>query len=112
MNNTSFLIDCAIYIALATIFLLGLVVYNPRLMLQDYPPAIKTIVPPKTGQEKRLSTILGMPFLLALLVYPFFAAFRLDESSFWSLFLYAFGVVWSFRVMKPAGCSRKILRGV
>jgi hypothetical protein len=39
-----------------------------------------------------------MPFLLTLLVFPFFAVAQLGETSFWALFLHAFGVVWAFNV--------------
>jgi hypothetical protein len=39
-----------------------------------------------------------MPFLLALLILPFVFTFRLEENSFFSLFLYAFGVVWAFNL--------------
>lgn len=93
-----FSLDASIYIGLATVFLVGLVLYNPRLMLQDYPPAIKAIVPPKTEAEKRQSLLLGMPFLLTLLVLPFVFTFWLEETTFWGLFLHAFGVVWAFNV--------------
>jgi hypothetical protein len=98
INFSQLLIDSAIYIGLATFLLLGLVLYNPRLMLQDYPPAIKATVPPKTEIEKRQSLWLGMPFLLALLILPFVFTFRLDESSFFGLFLHTFGVVWAFNI--------------
>lgn len=98
INYPQLLTDSAIYIAVATITLLGLVLYNPRLMLQDYPPAIKAIVLPKTDVEKRQSTLLGMPFLLALLILPFVFVLRLDEISFLGLFLHAFGVVWAFNI--------------
>lgn len=50
-----FLAHSSVYIALATVFMLALVLYNPRLMLQDYLPAIQEIVPPKTDSEKRQS---------------------------------------------------------
>jgi hypothetical protein len=98
INFPQLLIDSAIYIGLATVLLLGLVFYNPRLMLQDYPPAIKALVPPKTAIEKRESLWLGMPFLLVLLILPFIFTFRLNESSFLGLFLHAFGVVWAFNI--------------
>lgn len=98
INFSQLLIDSAIYVALATLPLVGLVLYNPRLMLQDYPPAIKAIVPPKTDAEKRQSTLLGMPFLLALLVLPFVFVFRLNETSFLALFVHAFGIVWAFNI--------------
>jgi hypothetical protein len=98
INLPQLLIDSALYVGLATFLLLALVLYNPRLMLQDYPPAIKTIVPPKTGTEKQQSLWLGMPFLLVLLIFPFVAVFRVNETSFIDLFLHAFGVVWAFNV--------------
>lgn len=49
------LMDAAAYGDLATVLLLGVVLYNPRLMLQDYPPAIQKIVHPKTDREKNLT---------------------------------------------------------
>jgi hypothetical protein len=97
-----FLIHSSLYVGLATVFLLGLVLYNPRLMLQDYPPAIKAIVPPKTEQEKRLSTWLGLPFILILLVFPIYATFffegRMGDANFLSLWLYAFGIAFAFNL--------------
>jgi hypothetical protein len=98
INLPQLLIDSALYVGLATFLLLALVLYNPRLMLQDYPPAIKAVVPPKTETEKRQSLWLGMPFLLVLLIFPFVAVFRVNEISFIDLFLHAFGVVWAFNV--------------
>lgn len=98
INFPQLAIDALIYVALASVTLIGLVVYNPRLMLQDYPPAIQAVVPPKTETEKRQSILLGMPFLLLLLVLPFVFAFRLEQASFAALFLYALGVVWAFNL--------------
>lgn len=98
IHLSQLILDATLYIALATFFLLALVFYNPRLMLQDYPPAIQALVPVKTETEKRQSFWLGMPFLLALLIPPFAFTFRLDESSFLGLFLHAFGVVWAFNL--------------
>lgn len=94
-------VHAAIYIVLATVLLVGLVLYNPRLMLQDYPPAIKAIVPPKTDAERRLSTWLGMPFLLVLLLYPIYATFGFKSNSepgFFALWLYAFGIAFAFNL--------------
>ena len=98
INYPQLFTDSVFYIVIATITLMGLVLYNPRLMLQDYPPAIKAIVPPKTDKEKRQSMLFGIPFLLALLILPFLFVFRLEQSSFPGLFLHAFGVVWAFNI--------------
>ena len=97
-----FLVHTGLYVALATVFLLALVLYNPRLMLQDYPPAIKAIVPPKTEQEKRLSTWLGLPFILVLFAFPVYATFvfqtRAGDAGFPLLWLYAFGIAFAFNL--------------
>ncbi len=100
---SGFLVHSAVYIALATLFLVGLVLYNPRLMLQDYPPAIQKGVPPKSEKEKRLSLWLGLPFLLILLVYPVYATLAFHsrtggEMGFFSLWLYAFGIAFAFNL--------------
>jgi hypothetical protein len=98
-----FLAHSGLYVALATISLLLLVFYNPRLMLQDYPPAIKEIVPPKTKAEKHFSTWLGLPFILVLFLFPIYATFVFqsrsgDEAGFLSLWLYAFGIAFAFNL--------------
>ena len=98
-----FVSHSGLYVALATIFLLSLVLYNPRLMLQDYPPAIKAVVPPKTDAEKRQSTWLGLPFILVLFIFPIYATFVFQEltgseQGFLSLWLYAFGIAFAFNL--------------
>lgn len=98
-----FLVHAGLYVTLATIFLLVLVLYNPRLMLQDYPPAIKAVVPPKTDAEKRQSTWLGLPFILVLLIFPIYATFAFQpriggEAGFLSLWLYVFGIAFAFNL--------------
>ena len=98
-----FLAHAGLYVTLATIFLLFLVLYNPRLMLQDYPPAIKEIVPPKTDAEKRQSTWLGLPFILVLFAFPIYATFVFQawaggDMSFLSLWFYAFGIAFAFNL--------------
>ena len=98
-----FLAHAGLYVALATVTLLLVVLYNPRLMLQDYPPAIKASVPPKTEHEKRLSLWLGSPFLLVVLVFPIYATFVFQSGTggragFPWLWLYAFGVTFAFNL--------------
>jgi hypothetical protein len=98
-----FLSHSGLYVTLATIFLVLLVLYNPRLMLQDYPPAIQEIVSPKTEAEKRQSIWLGLPFLLMLVIFPIYATFAFQartgsEVGFLSLWLYSFGIALAFNL--------------
>lgn len=97
-----FVSHSGLYVALATIFLLTLVLHNPRLMLQDYPPAIQEVVPPKKEGEKRLSTWLGLPFILILFIFPVYATFvfqaQTGGAGFLSLWLYAFGIAFAFNL--------------
>jgi hypothetical protein len=98
-----FLSHAGLYVVLATVFLLLLLLWNPRLMLQDYPPEIKAIVLPKTGVERRQSFWLGLPFMLVLVIFPICATFAFrsragGEPDFFSLWLYAFGMVFAFNL--------------
>lgn len=98
-----FISHASSYVALATVTLLALVLYNPRLMLQDYPPAIKKIVPPKTEQEERLAIGLGLPFMLVLFIYPIYATFVFQaqaggEAGFLELWMYTFGIAFAFNL--------------
>lgn len=98
IDSSLFITHALIYIALATFTLTGIVLYNPRLMLQDYPAAIKAIVPPKSETERRQTILFGMPFLLSLLILPFIFVYNSQQTSFLGLFLYAFGIVWAFNI--------------
>jgi hypothetical protein len=77
---------------------------NPRSWLQDYPPEIRNRVPPKTAQEKKLSLIWGIPFLITLLVLPLLACLEAAQQSsgnitYSRLFLNAFGVAIFFNMV-------------
>lgn len=103
MFDLIFLFHAALYITLTTGFLLLMMIYNPRLMLQDYPPAIRRIVPDKTASEKRQSLLLGLPFLIILFIFPIFSAFHFQtrtdcEAGFLSLWYYSFSVAFTFNL--------------
>lgn len=98
-----YLIHSGLYILLGTVCLLGVVLYNPRLMLQDYPPAIQAAVPPRTQAERRQALRLGLPFLLVLVLYPFVAAFLFRSQSggqagFFLLWLYTSSLIFAFNL--------------
>lgn len=73
---------------------------NPRLFIQDYPEDIQAAVPPKTRAEKRLTLLIGIPFLLVMLLAPLFSTLSLKHAgaSFGALFANAFGVVFFFNL--------------
>lgn len=73
---------------------------NPRLFIQDYPEDIQAAVPPKTRAEERQTRWLGIPFILAMLLVPFFSTLGLKQAggSFSALLANAFGVVFFFNV--------------
>lgn len=70
--------------------ILGMLVYNPRLLLNDYPQSIRLSVPPKTPKETKLSKAIGTPFAALLVIAPFISTLYYDEISFIHTFLHPF----------------------
>ncbi len=75
---------------------------NPRIWLQDYPQSIQDLLPSKDDREKRLSLILGIPFLLLLFGVPLVSTILLKnhnpEFSYLSLAFNAFAVAFAFNI--------------
>ncbi len=104
MSIRDVLIDGAVLSLLASLYLMAVLWFNARLFLQDYPALIQAAVPPKTEEEKRLSLILGLPFLVLLLVAPLLSTLAFVRGSggavpFLDTFLHAFGVIFAFNVV-------------
>lgn len=104
VNLRSILTDGFILALLASVLINAIQLINPRIFLQDYPAEIQARVMPKTSQEKRLSLILGTPFLLLLAAVPFLSTLNLKNScsasiSFFQLFFQAFGVEMIFNLV-------------
>ncbi len=96
--------DGLILSALVSLFVLISLRINPRLFLQDYPKDIQGAVPPKTPRGRLLSTIISIPFLVALLAVPLLSTWVLKlhtggQVSFAALFLNAFGVAFVFNLV-------------
>jgi hypothetical protein len=77
---------------------------NPRIWLQDYPQDIQDRVPPKNAQERRVSLLLGIPFLILLLAVPFASTLTLKYQRggavpFLPLFANGFGVSFVFNLV-------------
>jgi hypothetical protein len=98
------LLEGAILSLIASILLIAILRFNPRLFLQDYPEEIQNQVPPKTEKEKRQSLIVGIPFLIVVVAVPFISTLILKRQggegvSFLHLFLNAFGIVFIFNLV-------------
>jgi len=98
------ILDGAILSAMASLFLVAVLRFNPRLFLQDYPEDIQNQVLPKTDKEKRQSLVVGIPFLILVVAVPFISTLALkrqggEEVSFLQLFLNAFGVAFIFNLV-------------
>lgn len=98
------LFDGGFFAILGGLYLLGLMRLNPRLFLNkgDVPPDILAAVPPKTEQEKRLSLILGIPFLIAIAAVPCISTLQFKQAgngaAFLSLFVHAFAILMIFNL--------------
>jgi hypothetical protein len=104
MNLSKIALDGTILSILASLFLVAVLRFNPRLFLQDYPEAIQNQVSPKTALEKRQSLLIGVPFILLLATVPFLSTLALkrsivDQPAFPQLFLHAFGVIFIFNLV-------------
>jgi hypothetical protein len=99
VDSTRILRDGAVFSVVASIYLLLLLRFNPRIFLRHFPKEIREIVPPKSAKERRLSALLGV-----LIGGPLFAALvwrtaTLGSPSFRERFAYAFGVLFVFNVV-------------
>jgi hypothetical protein len=97
------LVDGAVLSLVASIYLIITMRINPRIWLQDYPQDVQDRVPPKTEQEKRLSLILGVPFVILVVTVPLISTFSLrnqaDGVSYLALLGNAFGIVFAFNLV-------------
>jgi len=104
LNITRIIVDGAILSVLASLFIIVTLRLNPRIWLQDYPKDVQAKVPPKTPQEKHLSLVLGIPFLLLLVAIPFVSSLTMKYQTqgqipFWVLFINSFSVAFIFNLV-------------
>ena len=104
MDVSRTILDGLILSVLASIFIVITMRLKPRIWLQDYPDDIQALVPPKTEEEKRVSLVLGIPFLILLFAVPFVSTLALKsrhqgDVSFLLLAANAFGVAFVFNVV-------------
>jgi hypothetical protein len=98
-----FLPDLLILIVFCTVFIVGIMLWRPRMWLHDFPPDIQAMVPPKTQDEKRLTTLLGTPFIIAFFVLPVVLMWNLKSTlgadfSFFHAWIYAYALFFGFNL--------------
>jgi hypothetical protein len=97
-------LDSLILSALASAFIIITMRLNPRIWLQDYPEDMQALVHPKNEREKRLSLIIGIPFLLLLIAVLLISTLALEarhpeNAPFLALAANAFGVAFVFNMV-------------
>ncbi len=96
-------IDGTLLSLILGVMIMGSLVYNPRLWLQDYPKAVQAKVPPLNQQEKRLQRLMIIPFLLLMLGLPYLSVTLVKAAnggviSFPVAYLTASGVLQVFNL--------------
>jgi hypothetical protein len=66
LNTQLLLTDGILLTILFSVFVVGSIVWKPRLWLQDFPADIQAMIPPKTDSEKRQTILLAIPFFVLL----------------------------------------------
>lgn len=98
------LLHGAILSLAASVFIGFTMWIDPRLWLQDYPPDVQERVPPKTSRERRLSLVLGLPFLILLFAVPLASTLALKRQHggavpFLQLVANGFGILFMFNLV-------------
>lgn len=85
--------DILILIAFATAFIIVTIRWKPRMWLHDFPADIQALAAPKTPEEKRITTLVGMPFVVVF--------FGLNIALTWDVKAamganFTFGAAWLY----------------
>ena len=94
VNTQLILIDGTLLTLFFSVFVVGSIIWNPRLWLQDFPADIQAMIPSKTDEEKRQTLIMSIPFFVILFGgFGITAARYGDENGFWALVLHIY-LIW------------------
>jgi hypothetical protein len=90
------LIDGGILTAIISAMLVGILFFNPRLVLSDYPPDVRAAVPPRTKKELQLGVLLTIPVLILVVALPLYSVWLLKQQNggvltYWMSFATIFG---------------------
>jgi len=88
------LLDGSILTAVFAAFVVGPMLWKPRMWLHDFPADIQARVPPKTEEERRLTKRFAVPFFVVLLAGFAITGLRYgDANGFWGLALHLY-LIW------------------
>jgi hypothetical protein len=96
-----FLHDCALYNFVLCAFILGSMLLNRELWLNDYPPDIKAKVGPMSAKARKQGSLLAIPLLLIMVGGVIWSTVRLKQQnegtlSFTDAYWHTAGMVMSF----------------
>lgn len=111
----AFLSDLAVMTAVFSAFVIGTLLWKPRIWLHDFPADIQAMAAPKTSEEKRLTAWLGGVFALVFFGLPVLLAWDLkaqmgSDYSFGAAWLYGYALflgvnLWDLVVLDWIGFS-------
>ena len=78
---TRILIDGGILTAIMGVVLVGMLYFNPRIALSDYPADVKAAVPPRTKKELQLGILISIPLLLVFVALPLYSVWLVKQQS-------------------------------
>jgi len=78
---TRILVDGEILSAIVGVVLVGMLYFNPRIALSDYPTDVKAAVPPRTKQELQLGILISIPLLLVFAALPLYSVWLVKQKS-------------------------------
>lgn len=94
LNTELLLIDGTVLTLVFSVFVVGTILWKPRIWLQDFPADIQALIPPKTDEEKRLTVLFAVPFFIILFGGLGLSAARYGtEEGFAALALHIY-LVW------------------
>lgn len=90
------------YSLVLSLYLMMSIKFNPRLWLQDYPKKVISKVQPKSDNEIRQATVIGLIFIFIMLSGPIIINMlysNYNEITYWKAYLISVIVLNSFNVV-------------
>ena len=78
---TRILFDGGILTAIVGVVLVGMLYFNPRIALSDYPTDVKAAVPPRTKAELQMGILISIPLLLVFVALPLYSVLLVKQQS-------------------------------